>query len=1141
MQLHGWGDEFYAVFETLDGYAVAFDPGKKAYCYAKLSNDGSRLVPTHLQVGRDDPGALGAPRHLRISSAGRKAQVAERYKRWNNATRLSERWAAQKALLHAAETNSPQSGPLLAPPPAPTTGSKVGLCLLIDFQDDVATVPRADIDSFCNGAGYTGYGNNGSIKQYFLDVSNGVLTYTNVVTAYIRIPNSLHPKSYYNDTSKNCGTQGNLLIRDAITIMKALPNYATEILPTFGSLDVDGSNNVVACNVFYAGGNGDVWNYGLWPHSWSLYNVGAQELSSGGKKVWDYQITNIGSSLELGTFCHENGHMLCNFPDIYDYDYDSTGGAGMFCLMNSGGHGTNPVQVCAYLKRAAGWATTTEMSSSTAVTASLVSSGEGFNHFYRYAKPGVPTEYYLIENRQASGRDANLPASGVAVWHIDELGDKDDQSLAHNGTHANYEATLVQADNLWHFEGNVNEGDAYDLFYSGNTAATYADVLTDGSAPDAQWWDGTNSGLKLHHFSASGTTMTVEVGVPAPVLDAEPPTTSGTSNTLSWSAVANADKYWVEYDTTNLFTSPDGNSGWIAGLSREFAGLTGGATYWYRAKTRVPLPAVATTWAQSSEAEFLTDSLTNTAAASNSVTLGFTLSPVASTVGTAANTYGPRAGMTEFNVHQCATNSTLTKIEVYLVISSSTALQFVVYESTSYTGTYNQIHCTTLASSGTGTGFYSSGTISVPLLSGRYYFIGVAYQGTATDAVNTAGAGSTTAFGTARGGGYAGAYYPSPSAFGGSGIEDNPYRLYQRLTTSTPTYSSSGTTVSTAITPASLDRWTTLTFSKTTPASTTLTVDVLDSANNVLASNVASNTDLNSLGITQSSIKLRANLATGNTAVSPALEDWVVRWFSSSSYAESAWSSAESSLQTLPRALDVHSSPIAGVAISSATGHDGATDYQKTVDDATTVTLTAPATAEDNGTEYQFVCWSGAPGGTAVSDGGRTISFAMNGAATVTAEYETIVCLAITVDPASIALNTVLPGSRTVTGLAVSVTNDGNVAEDISLAITNESSPAGWTAGTAIGDIAEDRYVLGARFVASGAARPADTAFLNADVATTGTQWCDGTLFGGLGNNLAVASGVDLYFLFKAPTSATGANAAAEHQIQVEVGCRQSP
>ena len=127
--------------------------------------------------------------------------------------------------------------------------------------------------------------------------------------------------------------------------MKALPNYTTEILPTFDSLTVDNNNQVVACNVFYAGDNGGVWTFGLWPHSWALYDVGAQELSPGGKKVWRYQITNIGNTLAIGTFCHENGHMLCGYPDIYDYEYDSVGGAGNFCLMDYGGFDHNPVQI----------------------------------------------------------------------------------------------------------------------------------------------------------------------------------------------------------------------------------------------------------------------------------------------------------------------------------------------------------------------------------------------------------------------------------------------------------------------------------------------------------------------------------------------------------------------------------------------------------------------------------------------------------------------------------------------------------------------------------------------------------------------------------------------------------------------------
>jgi len=42
------------------------------------------------------------------------------------------------------------------------------------------------------------------------------------------------------------------------------------------------------------------------------------------------------------------------------------------------------------------------------LTASLSSSGTNFNKFYLYAKTGRVHEYFPVENRQKSGRDANL-------------------------------------------------------------------------------------------------------------------------------------------------------------------------------------------------------------------------------------------------------------------------------------------------------------------------------------------------------------------------------------------------------------------------------------------------------------------------------------------------------------------------------------------------------------------------------------------------------------------------------------------------------------------------------------------------------------------------------------------------------------
>jgi M6 family metalloprotease-like protein len=500
-------------------------------------------------VQRGDPESLGLEQHLRLGREAVDRQVRERYARWDAATGNSRRWSEIKAVRQLADSG--MAAPALAPA---TTGTKLGLCLLVDFDDDPATVPQAEIVNFCNGDNYTGYGNNGSVKKYFQDNSGGWLTYSNVVTIYIRIPNSLHPKSYYNDTSKNCGNQANLLIRDAISIMKALPNYTNDILPTFNALTVDANNRVLACNVFYAGDNGGVWDYGLWPHSWSLYNVGAQELSAGGKQIWNYQVSNIGSSLEIGTFCHENGHMLCGYPDVYDYDSDSAGGAGLFCLMNFGNGGgdipgTNPAQICAYLKRASGWATTTELTNSSSVLAVVNAAGTNFNHFYRYQKPGIPTEYFLMECRFQAGRDASLPASGVAVWHIDELGDHNNQSLVTNSTHANYEVTLVQADNQWDFETDANAGDDFDLYHSGNPSAGYSNTFNGASAPDAHWWDGSASGFNLHDFSSRATAMSFIAGPAAfaPAILLAPTNQAVFSNTTATFSVVAGGSYPLFY------------------------------------------------------------------------------------------------------------------------------------------------------------------------------------------------------------------------------------------------------------------------------------------------------------------------------------------------------------------------------------------------------------------------------------------------------------------------------------------------------------------------------------------------------------------------------------------------------------------
>jgi hypothetical protein len=72
-------------------------------------------------------------------------------------------------------------------------------------------------------------------------------------------------------------------------------------------------------------------------------------------------------------------------------------------------------------------------------------------------------------------------------------------------------------------------------------------------------------------------------------------------------------------------------------------------------------------------------------------------------------------------------NVQLTEIKPYLTITTAVQLAFVVYENTAQTGTFTKIF-ERIATSGTGTQFYSSGPMTLTLQAGKFYAIGVAWS-----------------------------------------------------------------------------------------------------------------------------------------------------------------------------------------------------------------------------------------------------------------------------------------------------------------------------------------------------------------------------------------------------------------------------
>ena len=438
------GNQFVARARTPEGRPILWDPARGRHV---LASSADALLP------------------LRSEAAAGMPSVVPRW---------------QQRLREEASRAAGGPGAALAPPTRATLGPARGLCALVDFADEKRTIDRDEVARFCNQPGYTGGGNRGSVHDYFWDVSNHKFDYTNVVTEYVR---AQHPRAYYADRGVHWPDRAVELVGE---IVAALVKTGFDPRP----LTVDGKDFVRALNVLYAGPLYEGYQEGLWPHAWAV----PTPLALGTRRwIHDYQITNMGKALTLGTFCHENGHMMCDFPDLAERA-DAARGVGGYSLMGVGGDKeTNPTHVDGYLKLKAGWA---EVRTAQAGVVTLHRRG---NHVFLHRRN--QDEYFVLENRRPLDRDAELADDGLAVWRVDQRGNNFEPK---GGP---YECALVQADGLRELEsGQDRWGDADDLFRRGGK-----DGFGPATVPSSAWADGTASGLSVTGVSAPGEVLTFRV------------------------------------------------------------------------------------------------------------------------------------------------------------------------------------------------------------------------------------------------------------------------------------------------------------------------------------------------------------------------------------------------------------------------------------------------------------------------------------------------------------------------------------------------------------------------------------------------------------------------------------------------------
>ena len=194
------------------------------------------------------------------------------------------------------------------------------------------------------------------------------------------------------------------------------------------------------------------------------------------------------------------GHLLCQWPDLYDYgqrdgDYHESAGLGVHCLMAAGSHTRNgkaPAPPCPQLRHLSGWTDEVRLPTINEPVQTLTLPADNYAKVYRLGRPGHDNESFFIENRRRRGLNYGSVADGLAVYHCDAKGSNEWEE----GTATrHYQVALVQADGKRDLEKDNNQGDPGDLFHQGDTIDDSSPISND--TPTTRYWDDTKSGLAI--------------------------------------------------------------------------------------------------------------------------------------------------------------------------------------------------------------------------------------------------------------------------------------------------------------------------------------------------------------------------------------------------------------------------------------------------------------------------------------------------------------------------------------------------------------------------------------------------------------------------------------------------------------------
>lgn len=482
--LQVYGDEWSSFHETSEGYSVTQD-AQGWWVYADRDDVG-RFAPTRHRVGREDGQAqrfldrVGP--HLREDGRHREELLKH---------------ASQQARSSILEWMKNGAGKNL-------TGNIRVPLLLIQYPDFFASQTVSSFDDMMNQTNYDG---TGSFRDYFEEISYGGCTITTDVVGWYTAPNN---RNYYRH-----GSGGATQIKRARELVRSAVDQAEAVGTDWTVYDNEPDGNVDVVFVVHQGpgAEGSGPNF-IWSHHFYL-NDGVTNLSVNydSRLIDRYiimpEISTVapGSHIEIGVFCHEFGHVL-GLPDLYDVN-DNSEGIGNWGLMGGGGWGGNgispelPTHMNPWCKIEQNWLTPTVVTTNQiGVSVPEVETNAQVHKLWTNGTEGE--EYFLVENRQKTGFDLNLPNEGLAIWHIDES-----RRVLNNTDNADETHKLVDleaADGANDMDNQVNRGDAGDV-YPGSTNHTTFDGI---STPNSDDYAGAPTDVCVDNISLPSSSMTAD-------------------------------------------------------------------------------------------------------------------------------------------------------------------------------------------------------------------------------------------------------------------------------------------------------------------------------------------------------------------------------------------------------------------------------------------------------------------------------------------------------------------------------------------------------------------------------------------------------------------------------------------------------